>query len=210
MTGDKPKRNVRKIVLTVVITWVLTCGCICLGIFIGGKLNVKKIAVDFTIPEEAEESAEHRYPFLTKQVSDYICNLCTELEIDPNLAVGILMAENPEFNADAIHKNANGTIDCGLFQLNDRYIWTSFQKDYWFDNLELDPFNWKHNTYLALHHLNYLRKHLKVTEDVIMAYNCGINSVMNNKIPAATKAYLAKVKNNIFLLEENNRTATEN
>lgn len=204
MIGDKPKKSVKKTVITVTITCILTCGCMCLGLFLGGKLTSKRVAVDFTIPEETEDNSGHRYPFLTKQLSNYICGLCSELNLDPNLVVGILMAENPEFNTDAVHKNDNGTIDCGLFQLNDRYIWTSFQASYWFDNLELDPFNWKHNTYLAVHHLNYLQKQLKVTDDVIMAYNCGLNSVMNGKIPASTKAYLAKVKNNMFLLKENN------
>ena len=201
MIGDKPKKKVKKIVLTVIITWFMTCGCICIGVFIGRKLTSKRVAVDFTIPEETDETG-HRYPFLSKQLSNYICGLCAELNLDPNLVVGILMAENPEFDTDAIHKNDNGTIDCGLFQLNDKYIWTDFKASYWFDNIDLDPFNWKHNTYLAIHHLNYLQKQLKVSDDVIMAYNCGMNSVMSGKVPAVTKAYLAKVKNNMFLLKE--------
>jgi hypothetical protein len=34
-----------------------------------------------------------------------------------------------------------------------------------------------------------------------MAYNCGIGAVMNETVPAATKVYLAKVKNNMVLLK---------
>lgn len=36
-----------------------------------------------------------------------------------------------------------------MFQLNDYYLWTEFKNDYWFENIELNPFNWKHNTYIA-------------------------------------------------------------
>ena len=111
------------------------------------------------------------------------------------------MVENPEFNQEAIHRNENGTIDCGLFQLNDRYVWTTFKASYWFDNIELDPFNWKHNAYIAMHHIKALQDQLKLQDEVIMAYNCGIGAVMNETVPAATKVYLAKVKNNIVLLK---------
>ena len=118
--------------------------------------------------------------------------------------IAILMKENPEFDPEATHKNENGTIDIGMFQLNDRYIWTTFKDAYWFDNIELDPFNWKHNTYLAVHHIDYLQKQLKVMDDVIMAYNCGIGAVMNGNIPDRTKAYYANVKLNMKLLKNGN------
>ena len=167
--------------------------------FVGNRNN-KKVAVDFTCIDEAIE-AESKYKFLNSAVSDYICNLSSEVDIDSDLVVAILMVENPEFDPDATHRNENGTIDVGMFQLNDRYIWTTFKDAYWFDNIELDPFNWKHNTYIAVHHLEQLQKKLKITEDVIMAYNCGIGAVMNETVPAATKVYLAKVKNNMVLLK---------
>ena len=124
------------------------------------------------------------------------------MEINSDLIVAILMKENPEFNPEATHKNENGTIDVGMFQLNDRYVWTTFKDSYWFDNVELDPFNWKHNTYLAVHHIEYLQKQLKVMDDVIMAYNCGIGAVMNGNIPDRTKTYYANVKLNMKLLEK--------
>ena len=174
----------------------------CMWSYIAGTKKVKEIpvAVDFTITEEATEEP-HRYQFLNKQLSDYICDLSSELDINPNLIVAILMVENPEFNAEAMHRNENGTVDCGLFQLNDRYVWTTFKANYWFDNIELDPFNWKHNAYIAMHHIKSLQDQLKLQDEVIMAYNCGIGAVMNETVPAATKVYLAKVKNNMMLLK---------
>lgn len=170
--------------------------------FNAGKKKSKVIAVDFTVNEESEENGTWTYPFLKKELSDYICGLCNEMEINPDLIVAILMKENPEFNPEATHKNENGTIDVGMFQLNDRYIWTTFKDSYWFDNIELDPFNWKHNTYLAVHHIEYLQKQLKIMDDVIMAYNCGIGAVMNGNIPDRTKTYYANVKLNMTLLEK--------
>lgn len=175
----------------------------CMWSYIAGTKKVKEIpvAVDFTLPDEQITEEPHRYQFLNKALSDYICDLSAELDVNPNLIVAILMVENPEFNQEAIHRNENGTIDCGLFQLNDRYVWTTFKASYWFDNIELDPFNWKHNAYIAMHHIKALQDQLKLQDEVIMAYNCGIGAVMNETVPAATKVYLAKVKNNIVLLK---------
>lgn len=174
--------------------------CCCIAYKMGAD-RAKRIAVNFeTSDRHAEEP--HKYQFLDKSISDYICSLSAELGIDSNLVVAILMVENPEFNADAVHRNANGTIDCGLFQLNDRYIWTSFKDSYWFENLDLDPFNWKHSAYLAMHHIAYLQTKLKVTDEVVMAYNCGAAAVMSDRIPDTTRAYLRKVNTNLFLLNE--------
>ena len=167
--------------------------------FFLGRFTSKRVAIDFTV--NSLQTEDQRYLFLDKDLSDYICSLSAELELDSDLIVGILMAENPEFNSDAINKNENGTLDCGLFQLNDRYIWTSFIKDYWFENLDFDPFNWKHNTFMAINHVKNLQKKLKVQDEVILAYNCGLAAVMKNKIPNKSKNYLARVRNNITLLK---------
>lgn len=182
----------------------LICAIIVLSCAISfylGKSKGKRIAVDFSIQEVIED--EHKYSFLNKALSDYICNLSAELGIDSDLVVAILMVENPEFNPEVIHRNENGTVDCGLFQLNDRYVWTTFKDNYWVENIELDPFNWKHNCFLALHHISYLQEKLKVTDEVIMAYNCGVGAVMNNNVPNSTRIYLCKVKNNMILLKNN-------
>lgn len=166
-----------------------------------GKKEGKVIAVDFTVSTLPVDEREPKYKIMPKEVSNYICDMCDELGMDSDLTVARLMVENPEFNPEATHRNENGTIDVGLFQLNDYYLWTTFKTRYWFDNIQLDPFNWKHNTYIALHHMKYLDDKFKVQDDAIMAYNCGEGNVMNGTIPASTVVYLAKVKNNLFLLK---------
>ena len=161
----------------------------------------EKKRYDFNISSSVISDDPAKYPFLGKELSDYICELCDEMKVDSDLVVAHLMEENPEYEPLAMHRNENGTVDCGLFQLNDRYIWTTFKNRYWFEDIELDPFNWKCNTYIAVHHIQWLQKKLKVTDDAIAAYNCGEGPVMNGTIPAATISYRARVKNNIWLLK---------
>lgn len=162
------------------------------------------VHANFEHTEIQQEIIEPKYNFMPAEISNYIVQLSEELELDSDLVAAILMQENPTFDPEATNRNKNGTTDCGLFQLNDRYIWTDFVPDYWFDiDVEFNPYNWKHNTFLALHHIKYLLDKIKIVDDSIMAYNCGIGAVMNNNIPESTKIYLSRVKNNFNLLKNN-------
>lgn len=173
-----------------------------LGVLIQSTQMKKIVYVDFIAEEIEEVETEHKYQFLPAELSDYIVRMCNELEIDSDLAVAILMQENPEVNFEAMHRNENGTIDLGLWQLNDKYLYTTFQNNFWqFEGVELNAFDWKHNTFIALHQIEWLQSRLKVFDDVVMAYNCGIGAVMNRTIPASTKVYLCRVKNNYNLLK---------
>ena len=136
------------------------------------------------------------------EYSDYICELCRELDLDSDLAVAILLRENPEFNPNAVHKNENGTQDLGLWQLNDRYLYQVFLPRYWKIPIEYNPFNWKMNTYIALNHIKYLQNEMKVFDDIICSYNCGEGNVMRHTIPDVTYQYLAFVKNTYNLLKD--------
>ena len=190
------KKN--KIIIIIGVTFFLA---LTVAAYVMGYKRTKKIAVDFSIEKLETETREPKYKVMPAALSNYICDLSAELKIDSDLVVAILMVENPEFNPDAIHKNDNGTVDLGLFQLNDKYLWTTFKDDYWFDNVELDPFNWKHNTYIALHLMADLHKEFKVQDDAIMAYNGGRGAVMNETIKPGTVVYLREVKNNYMLLK---------
>lgn len=173
-----------------------------LGVLIQSTQMKKIVYVDFIAEEIEEVETEHKYQFLPAELSDYIVRMCNELEIDSDLAVAILMQENPEVNFEAMHRNENGTIDLGLWQLNDKYLYTTFSELFWqFEDVELNAFDWKHNTFIALHQIEWLQSRLKVFDDVVMAYNCGIGAVMNRTIPASTKVYLCRVKNNYNLLK---------
>lgn len=195
------QKNIKPLIIIIIVLSVILLGTLVTGAYFAGSKHSKKVAVDFTIESFLKDEREPKYKFIPAELSNYICDMCTELGLDSDLTVARLMVENPEFNPEATHRNENGTIDVGMFQLNDYYLWTEFKKRYWFDNIQLDPFNWKHNTYIALHHMKYLDEKFKVQDDSIMAYNCGEGNVMNGTIPASTKVYLAKVKNNLYLLK---------
>lgn len=191
------KRRILAYTATVVILAVIFL----FGFFTGRKTIAKVVHVDLDADKKTEVEEPGKYPFLNSQLSKYICNLSEELGIDSDLVVAILMNENPEFNPDVIHRNENGTNDLGLFQLNDRYCYTTFVESYWDMDVEFNPYNWKHNAFIALHHIEYLQSRLKVQDDVIMAYNGGIGAVINNQIASSTYYYLARVKNNLRLLK---------
>lgn len=191
------KRQILAYTATVVILAVIFL----FGFFTGRKTIAKVVHVDLDADKKTEVEEPSKYPFLNSQLSRYICNLSEELGIDSDLVVAILMNENPEFNPDVIHRNENGTNDLGLFQLNDRYCYTTFVESYWDMEVEFNPYNWKHNTFIAMHHIEYLQSRLKVQDDVIMAYNGGIGAVINNQIASSTYYYLARVKNNLRLLK---------
>lgn len=191
------KRQILAYIATVAILAVIFL----FGFFTGRKTIAKVVHVDLDADKKTEVEEPGKYPFLNSQLSRYICNLSEELGIDSDLVVAILMNENPEFNPDVIHRNENGTNDLGLFQLNDRYCYTTFVESYWDMDVEFNPYNWKHNAFIALHHIEYLQSRLKVQDDVIMAYNGGIGAVINNQIASSTYYYLARVKNNLRLLK---------
>jgi hypothetical protein len=194
--------NLRQGKVVIALAAIFTIiGSVILGFAIGIRQTEKVIAVNLIETPLVFEEVSPEYPFLPKDLSLYIEDLCTQLGIDTNLAVAILLQENPEIKVDATNRNQNGTSDLGLWQLNDRYLYTDFERNYWKMDIELNPFNWKHNTFIALNHIHWLQSRLKVQDDVIMAYNCGIGAVMNNKVPDATKVYLRRVKNNYNLLK---------
>lgn len=196
-----------KLIWKICLIILIVIGCFFIGYAIGKhfeSIKMKKIVyVDFISEEiETEQENIHKYQFLPVELSDYIVRMCTELEIDSDLAVAILMQENPEINLDATHRNENGTMDLGLWQLNDKYLYTTFANNFWkFENVELNAFDWKHNTFIALHQIEWLQSRLKIFDDVVMGYNAGIGAVMNRKIPESTKIYLCRVKNNFNLLK---------
>lgn len=186
--------------LAIIIPSMLT---ICALGFLGGWYGRGEKVIYCEFDTSYVESSEYPvYDNLSVELSNYICNLCEQLNEDSDLCVAILLQENPLLNDKAEHRNENGTTDIGLFQMNDKYVWATFVPKYWKMDTEFNPYNWKMNTFLAIHHIHYLHTSMKVLDDTIMAYNCGEGAVMNSKIPESTKAYLASVKRNYNYLKQ--------
>lgn len=197
------KKEYRSLFFIIIFIFMLVCSVS----FITVKtLNIRAVKMmlensnnTVLLPEDVSGT---EYSFMPKELSDYIVELSYVLKLDPDLCASILMQENPDFNANATHNNSNGTIDIGLWQLNDRYLWSVFYKEYWtFNDIEFNPFNWKNNTYIALNHIKQLENSHKTFDDTIMAYNCGSGAVINHEIPETTRRYLANVKNNYQILK---------
>ena len=158
------------------------------------KIEIQKLVEKDNIPS--------KYEFMNKMIYLYIDELCQEKNIDKNLCISILYKENQNFQITAININSNGTIDCGLWQLNDKFTYCEkgFLNCYWNRNEEFDMFNWKHNTYIAISLIGDLYNYFQDIDYTVMAYNCGLSRVANKKIPNSTKKYLKDVKKTYNML----------
>lgn len=158
------------------------------------------------------ENFENKYcDFLDDEKAQYITERCKEFKVDTDLVVAILQKENPSLKEDAVSKmNENGSVDLGLFQLNDQslYKW-DFLKNWWKEDImgEFNASNWKHNSYIAIKYIQDLTK--TFGEDnvyyIAAAYNAGCtkawNTYIGNKngaqIPQSTKEdYVPSVLSN--------------
>ena len=199
------KLNINKsalIVIGIMVIMSITIILLASAVISNSKPKEKIVYCEFGLPPETVKAEKGKYEFLPMEISDYICLLGEQLNIDTDLAVCILLKENPQLITDAVHTNTNGTVDVGLWQLNDKYLWSRFVPKYWQFESEFDPFNWKMNTFIALHLIADLTKNLKVKDDVIMAYNCGTTAVMTGNIPPSTVNYLASVNFNYSMLKK--------
>jgi len=55
---------------------------------------------------------------LSLELQIHLKNECEKYGVDINEAVAIMLTENPKVDPELVHKNKNGTIDTGLFQVN--------------------------------------------------------------------------------------------
>ena len=208
MNGKKNNKKLIKITICILAIFLSVFGA-----FIAGQIvTIKQIGRAAFTNEQIyiEETWENPYKDLIKdEVSFYIIETCKSLNFDSDIVVSILLEENPEQNFYTLNKNNNGSVDCGLFQLNSKYI-TYFANKYWaFDkfsdleeDLEFDVFNWQHNTWMAIHLLKDLYDSFdKDIGKMAMAYNAGISKVLNNNIPETTKVYKTEVLNNYKMLK---------
>lgn len=130
--------------------------------------------------EPTEETHLNRYGvFLDDGMASFIVECCESFDVDTNLVIAILEKENPLLIKDAVSKpNENGTVDTGLFQLNDRSLYSKggFLDKYWDQSLgEFNSSNWKNNAYVAIRLIGDLEKMFGKgkTYWIACAYNAG-------------------------------------
>ena len=127
-------------------------------------------------------------------VFNYVYNLNNkDLELTI-LFCALLIQENSTMNHNAVSKaNCDGTYDLGLWQLNSRYV-DSFVNNYWDSDEEFNVYNWAHNTYIAVRHLQWLANQFDNDyRKTIIAYNAGISNVSRDTIPSSSIAYQEQI-----------------
>ena len=138
----------------------------------------------------------------------YLEGQCLEARVPAPVVYAILLQENPELNPQATHKNTNGTTDLGLFQLNDRYVYSDFIPRYW---KREEAFRWDdpfHSAYIAVRHIRWLYDLFweqptpqAKAFSASLAYNCGFYAVMTGNVPASSARYAANVINSVWRAE---------
>lgn len=127
-------------------------------------------------------------------VFNYVYNLNNKnLELTI-LFCSLLVQENSTMNHNAVSKaNCDGTYDLGLWQLNSRYV-DSFVNNYWDSDEEFNVYNWAHNTYIAVRHLQWLANQFDNDyKKTIIAYNAGISNVSRGTISPSSIAYQEQI-----------------
>ena len=173
------------------------------------KVNEKTEDVENVLPYQMEGFVNKYKPFLSDDMAMYISYLSKSFNIDPDIMVAILKTENLTKNPEAVSKpNKNGSVDIGLFQLNDRSLYSKggFVELFWkFDELEFQATNWKHNTYIAVRYVDDLCKSfgrdILVAPIIASGYNGGRSTAIKYRdtgvVPAHVQDYVTKFTENL-------------
>lgn len=95
--------------------------------------------------------------------------------IDPHLALAVARVES-DLNPRLIYYNEDGSIDRGLFQINNRSEkWLAAKAGL----TEYDPFNPEDSIRMGLWYLSYLNERYQNKHAILTAYNRGENGLKN-------------------------------
>ncbi|MGN0729759.1 transglycosylase SLT domain-containing protein [Treponema sp.] len=129
----------------------------------------------------------------SREVAQAVLQSAEEFDIPLSLAFALAHTES-NFKVTAMHKNTNGSIDRGLFQLNS----TSFPK-----LEESDFYDPKISAHYGLAHLRFCLNTAGNEIAALAMYNAGANKVRKNNTPQITLDYISKIQNYKHDLEDN-------
>ena len=127
-----------------------------------------------------------------KEISSSILQYADMYNIPLSLAFALAYTES-RYNVNAIHVNTNGTVDRGLFQLND----SSFPKI-----SEIDFYNADVSARYGLSHLRFCLNTAGNEIAALAMYNAGTGSVKKNSTPQITLNYISQIENYRASIEE--------
>lgn len=118
-----------------------------------------------------------------REIAQAILENAEKNDISPTLAFSLAYVES-RFNANAVNKNTNHTIDRGLFQLNSA-TFPKLTEDEFFDP--------KVSAKYGMSHLRYCMDVAGNDITALAMYNAGTARVKANKTPQRTLNYVAKI-----------------
>lgn len=119
----------------------------------------------------------------SREIAQAILENADKNDISPTLAFSLAYVES-RFNANAVNKNTNHTVDRGLFQLNS----SSFPK-----LTEAEFFDPEVSAKYGMSHLRYCMDVAGNEITALAMYNAGTARVKANKTPQHTLNYVAKI-----------------
>ncbi|MDR3162148.1 MAG: lytic transglycosylase domain-containing protein [Spirochaetaceae bacterium] len=118
------------------------------------------------------------------QIAMEILNQAEEFDIPPALAFALAWEES-QYNPRAVSKkNANGTVDRGLFQLNDRSFPRLSEQEFF------DP---RTNSYYGMAHLRWCLDTGGSELVALAIYNAGSTRINGDQTPRKTLAYASRI-----------------
>lgn len=147
---------------------------------------------------QSKSAVEWFYSRLVKDrnIARAILTNADKYDISLSLAFALAHTES-RYNTTAVHKNKNGTVDRGLFQLNNNS----------FPGLcESDFYNPEISAKYGLSHLQFCISTAGNEIAALAMYNAGTNKVRNNGTPQVTLNYINQIENYRSAIEENFKT----
>ena len=120
-----------------------------------------------------------------KDVALAILSEAEKNDIPLSLAFALAHTES-RYNARAVNRNTNSSIDRGLFQLNSNSF-TFLEEEEFFDP--------KVSAKYGMSHLKFCMKTAGNEVSALAMYNAGTNKVRSNRTPQSTLNYIGKIMN---------------
>ena len=127
-----------------------------------------------------------------KEITQAIITEAEKNDIPLSLAFALAHTES-SYNAKAINKNSNSTIDRGLFQLNSNSFPALTEEDFF------DPFI---SSKYGMSHLKFCLNTAGNEVSALAMYNAGTGRVRSNKTPQSTLNYVGKIMSYQKMLDQ--------
>lgn len=130
----------------------------------------------------------------TREDREYVVRVIRTAAMNAKVPAGIalqLADAESGFTPYAVHIDADGNRDFGLYQLSERYM--QYFTDRFNEGNEILVFSARPNAKVALRYLHSLYGFTGNWHDALAAYNCGLACVMGGDVPEATRRYVERI-----------------